>query len=795
MAKRVRYDAFISYRHCKPDSEIAEKIQKKLENFRLPRSVAKQVGKKRIRRVFRDESELAVAADLSDEIDRAVRNSRFLIAICSPEYLDSLWCLKEIGTFLQNNDKKHVLLVLANGEPKTAFPGILSYEDIEDIDEDGNITYTRRPREPLAADCRTENTKERNALIDKAAVRLAAAIFGVEYDELQQRQKKERNMRRTRRTLIAFGILFAVIAICVFFLLHISKQNSIIKQRYADSLATTSDTLLKEGKRLDAVYAARLALSENQTDSYSDLATKALVNALGIYRYPDQYSLDSEIKLPCSLSDFVLSPNEKYIAVRGLDYSRYIIDTLTEEVVFDYEEKAFFNVAFDEERGIIFKREHSDISYYDFKTCRETSLRLPDGEVYDAPGDGYIIARDEGLHFFRGTKQIFYKEYLELNPSLSERFDVTIHFAKEREEAFVFLHDYDSMLTTAYCINLEDGSFYHIELAEKDLLFHITTDGDSIVWLEEREVGMFLHIQDVATGNDKAMLLMDSFGGLQILGDDILVYKEQVAYIYDLDLILINEFRTNDYFYQSEVTEEGILLSEYSGGSYLVKEGDYRYYSIPENVSISRELDEWKFTLDAYYVGKIGDNQISIYKCKSSEYLEEFNRDFDSVTYCMDDAYKDRLKTQILSKEKEFGEDLIYDVIPCENADCCLVHLWDGNAYIYDSETGERIASIYTLDGYISFFYYDAKQEYYYIATDNLEVFDKSFKNIFEIKDGNLVGTDPVTGNIVVAHWNGDEEKNYLVKPISYKEMIFVADQMLDGYEPDERVKAKYSLE
>ncbi len=32
MAQRVRYDAFISYRHTEPDSEIAARLQKKLES-------------------------------------------------------------------------------------------------------------------------------------------------------------------------------------------------------------------------------------------------------------------------------------------------------------------------------------------------------------------------------------------------------------------------------------------------------------------------------------------------------------------------------------------------------------------------------------------------------------------------------------------------------------------------------------------------------------------------------------------------------------------------------------------
>ena len=47
--KNIHYDAFISYRHCESDSFVAEKIHRKLESFKLPKSVLPKVknGKKR----------------------------------------------------------------------------------------------------------------------------------------------------------------------------------------------------------------------------------------------------------------------------------------------------------------------------------------------------------------------------------------------------------------------------------------------------------------------------------------------------------------------------------------------------------------------------------------------------------------------------------------------------------------------------------------------------------------------------------------------------------------------------
>ena len=60
--KDVKYDAFISYRHTDPDGYVAKTLHKKLETFKIPRSVVKKLNLKsrRISRVFRDEEELPV---------------------------------------------------------------------------------------------------------------------------------------------------------------------------------------------------------------------------------------------------------------------------------------------------------------------------------------------------------------------------------------------------------------------------------------------------------------------------------------------------------------------------------------------------------------------------------------------------------------------------------------------------------------------------------------------------------------------------------------------------------------
>jgi hypothetical protein len=146
----MKYDAFISYRHMALDLEIAKKLHKTLETYHIPKSVQKKTGKKNIKRVFRDQEELPIGSDLNDNISDALRESEYLIVICSPNTPGSYWVNKEIDTFIEMHDRSHILAVLVDGEPDESFPKQIL------INEEG------KPVEPLAADIRGKDSGERN---------------------------------------------------------------------------------------------------------------------------------------------------------------------------------------------------------------------------------------------------------------------------------------------------------------------------------------------------------------------------------------------------------------------------------------------------------------------------------------------------------------------------------------------------------------------------------------------------------------------------------------------------------
>lgn len=300
----MKYDAFISYRHTPLDMEIAKKLHKGLETFPVPAAVQKSSGKKKISRVFRDEEELPIGSDLTEEITAALKESEYLIVVCSPDTPGSIWVQREIETFISLHDRSHVLAILINGEPADSFPKILTEDD------EGN------PVEPLAADVRGADAKERNKKFNTEIIRLAAPILGCSYDDLRQRHR-ERFIRRLvieisalAGAVAAAGILFGIynarMAANMQALANdkaaLAEQMSVladektkladdIYEEYQDKLknqsrfyASLSKSIFNDGYRRDAALVAAEGLSSNGNERpYVPEAEYALGNALRAY--------------------------------------------------------------------------------------------------------------------------------------------------------------------------------------------------------------------------------------------------------------------------------------------------------------------------------------------------------------------------------------------------------------------------------------------------------------------------------------------------------------------------------
>lgn len=284
----VKYDAFISYRHSELDSFVAQTLHKQLESFKLPKNVARrkivqakrgdhtdtaadelQAGsyvpetddtasmtemvKTRISRVFRDREELPLVTNLADPITEALQNSEYLIVICSPRLPESMWCRKEIETFIALHDREHVLAVLVEGEPDVSFPEELLYKEVEETMSDGSVTTRKIPVEPLAADVRGANQREIRRKIKSELLRLVAPMFDCNYDDLKQRHREQRTRRIIMTSVSVSAICLSFGLISTTMALQIKHQNTQIKEQNTQ-IRAQSDEIAEQAAQIEQQY-------------------------------------------------------------------------------------------------------------------------------------------------------------------------------------------------------------------------------------------------------------------------------------------------------------------------------------------------------------------------------------------------------------------------------------------------------------------------------------------------------------------------------------------------------------
>ena len=203
MKNEYKYNAFISYRHISPDKEIADRLQKKLENYKLPKSLSKGRGLGNLH-IFRDETELPTSSNLSNDIKKALEDSEFLIVICSKTTGESRWCMEEIEYFkqLHNGNNSKIITVVADGSPEEVFPPALCNELIEVTDDNGNKVYQNHIIEPMAANVSGGDLRKSLKKLNTEFLRIAAPLFGCGYDSLYDREHKKKT-----RKILAFGAL------------------------------------------------------------------------------------------------------------------------------------------------------------------------------------------------------------------------------------------------------------------------------------------------------------------------------------------------------------------------------------------------------------------------------------------------------------------------------------------------------------------------------------------------------------------------------------------------------------
>jgi WD40 repeat protein len=270
-----QYEAFISYSHA-ADNALAAQLQRTLNRIARPSYKWWHWWPPR---VFRDQTNLAPAGDLSGEIQRALGASGSLVLLASPLAAASPWVDKEAATWRETKPPGRLFLALTEGA--------LEWDDARG-DFDPERTTSLPPSlqgafdaEPLWIDftgVREDRPFARDPLFLDGAASLAAAIRGVDKDALiGEDVRQRRRARQLAGGAITVVALLAIAATIAAILALVQRDRATERARLALSrqYAAQSVAALEVDPERSVVLAARAART-----APTDEADSALRRAL-----------------------------------------------------------------------------------------------------------------------------------------------------------------------------------------------------------------------------------------------------------------------------------------------------------------------------------------------------------------------------------------------------------------------------------------------------------------------------------------------------------------------------------
>ena len=194
----MKYHAFVSYSHA--DKAWAEWLHRGVETYRIPAGLREGRGDlpEKFYPVFRDRDELAGASVLGDRLREALRESRWLVVVCSPRAARSEWVNEEVRYFKQLGRADRVLCLVVDGVPKASFRRPDEAENecfpetiLHPVSDQGGVDHSVW-EEPLAADARPGADGKRAALL-----KIIAGMAEVGFGDLVRRDQ-QRAIQRLR---------------------------------------------------------------------------------------------------------------------------------------------------------------------------------------------------------------------------------------------------------------------------------------------------------------------------------------------------------------------------------------------------------------------------------------------------------------------------------------------------------------------------------------------------------------------------------------------------------------------
>ena len=175
-----KYFAFISYNS--KDIAWGKRIQKKLENYRMPSTLCSEHGweRKPIKPVFFAPTDIQPGG-LTAELQERLKSSRNLIVICSPNSAKSEWVGREIEYFHSLGRADNIHFFIVDGVP---------HSGNEETECFNPVIETLGLPEILGANIHEKVSRWPWINRERAYVQLITKLLGVEFDSIWQRHKR-----------------------------------------------------------------------------------------------------------------------------------------------------------------------------------------------------------------------------------------------------------------------------------------------------------------------------------------------------------------------------------------------------------------------------------------------------------------------------------------------------------------------------------------------------------------------------------------------------------------------------
>lgn len=792
--RKYKFDAFISYRHTELDKYVAENLIKQLEAYKLPKSVAKKLkGKKtKIERVFRDREELPLTNNLEEPIVEALQNSEWLIVICSPRLPESMWCKKEIETFISLRGREHVLAVLIEGEPAESFPEELLYKTVEVKSADGTIELIKEPVEPLAADFRGKDGKDKKGVakaMKTEILRVLAAIFGVAYDDLRQRHK-ERKMRRivTASLLVgagclAFGVYSTMTALRIKEQkeqievqseqileqskeiqaksdeiqkqnVEITKQNEELAFRQALALAELATGYYEAGDNKNAIKTAVEALTESDGIKlpYTPEAQYILTDSVRAYDTGATYKAGYQYEMSGKIEYMNISPEGSIVAIGDATGTLTLFDLEQREAIdtiihWDNQywgEKAQTFLA---GKRLAFIDLDSSIAIYDIGE-RKVIEKLDSGYV------SKIYADKEGKYLFAEGFDEVYDVYA------ADTLQHIATIAKPETNGygnspFVFT---EGILADAYYNEDEEGkreyTLYFWDIESGQVISTCNIGEKELKGIQIRNgiaYALLAHYTNSYMDCDSYVTAISLETG-EILWENMLqgVYPHEIRLpgIPDGNQLIcttsgsarLMDMQSGEITFVTTLESDAIALYTYKDSNnylLLLENGGMAAVSWEFNgcYDMSHRL-ECKSLKNAYafhsvygmVIQAVNDNKIIVYTAEKGPGVKEISEEVDYP-----ELPEELLGSNASETARSYGlerPEYIYKLYHSEDGKYCIVHYWDGELVIFDTFQKEVLNTI--KDAYTTDWYLgtDALGYTYLLGYEGCYVLDKDMEPI-----------------------------------------------------------------